>query len=166
MKELTKSIVAGVSAVALAGGVGAGLAYADTPSDDPTASPTVTSTSRPTETPKAKPNGKGDQTGGRGGFARRRLLARALHGEATLAGDEHRVVAFQRGEVQKVGQTSVTVKSNDGFVETYALSDDTKVRENGEQAKIADIDTSDRVLVVALKDDSTLNARRVVVRGQ
>ena len=58
----------------------------------------------------------------------------------------------------------MTVKSNDGFVETYALSDDTKVRENGEQAKIADIDTSDRVLVVALKDDSTLNARRVVVR--
>jgi hypothetical protein len=153
MKELTKSIVAGVSTVALAGGVGAGLAYADTPSDDPTASPTVTSTSSPTETPKAKPNGKGDQTGDRGGFARRRLLARALHGEATLA-----------GEVQKVGRTSVTVKSNDGFVETYALSDDTKVRENGEQAKIADIDTSDRVSVVALKDESTLNARRVVVR--
>ena len=164
MKELTKSIVAGVSTVALAGGVGAGLAYADTPSDDPTASPTVTSTSSPTETPKAKPNSKGDQTGDRGGFARRRLLARALHGEATLAGDEHRVVAFQRGEVQKVGRTSVTVKSNDGFVETYALSDNTKVRENGEQAKIADIDTSDQVLVVALKDDSTLNARRVVVR--
>jgi hypothetical protein len=40
------------------------------------------------------------------------------------------------------------------------------VRENGEQAKISDIDTSDRVLVVALKSDSTLNARRVVVRGQ
>jgi hypothetical protein len=38
------------------------------------------------------------------------------------------------------------------------------VRENGEQAKIADIDTSDRVSVVALKDESTLNARRVVVR--
>ena len=60
----------------------------------------------------------------------------------------------------------MTVKSNDGFVDTYVLSDDTKVRENGEQAKISDIDTSDRVLVVALKNDSTLNARRVVVRGQ
>ena len=166
MKELTKSIVAGVSTVALAGGVGAGLAYADTPSDDPTASPTVTSTSRPTETPKAKPNGKGDQTGGRGGFARRRLLARALHGEATLAGDEHRVVAFQRGEVQKVSGTSVAVKSNDGFTETYALSSDTKVRENREKAKVSDIDTSDRVMVVALKDDSALSARRVIIRSQ
>jgi hypothetical protein len=166
MKELTKSIFAGVSTVALAGGVGAGLAYADMPSDEPTATPTVTSTNSPTETPKAKPSGKRDQNRDRRGFVRRHLLARALHGEATLAGDEHRVIAFQRGEVQKVGRTSVTVKSNDGFVETYALSDDTKVRENRERAKISDIDTSDRVLVVALKNDSTLNARRVIVRGQ
>ncbi|HEY6812970.1 MAG TPA: PT domain-containing protein [Propionibacteriaceae bacterium] len=166
MKELTKSIFAGVSTVALAGGVGVGLAYADMPSDEPTATPTVTSTNSPTETPKAKPSGKRDQHRDRRGFVRRHLLARALHGEATLAGDEHRIIAFQRGEVQKVGRTSVTVKSNDGFVETYALSDDTKVRENGERAKISDIDTSDRVLVVALKNDSTLNARRVIVRGQ
>jgi hypothetical protein len=62
-----------------------------------------------------------------------------------------RVIAFQRGEVQKVSRTSVTVKSNDGFVETYALSDDTKVREKGEQAEVSDIDNSDRVLVVATK---------------
>ena len=41
MKQLTKSIAAGVSTVALVGGIGAGLAYADTPSDDPT-SPTAT----------------------------------------------------------------------------------------------------------------------------
>ena len=35
------------------------------------------------------------------------------------------------------------------------LSNDTKVRENGHDAKVADIDSSDRVLVVANKDDST-----------
>jgi hypothetical protein len=87
-----------------------------------------------------------------------------LHGEVTLAGEQHRVIAFQRGEVQKVNSKSVTVKSNDGFVETYALSDDTKVRDNGNKAKVSNIDTSDRVLVVATKDDSTLNARRVMVR--
>jgi hypothetical protein len=67
--------------------------------------------------------------------------------------------------VQKVSKTSLTVKSNDGFVETYVLNDDTKVRENGDKAKLSDIDAADRVLVVATKDDSTLNARRVVVRG-
>jgi hypothetical protein len=74
------------------------------------------------------------------------------------------VIAFQRGGVQKVSGTSLTVKSNDGFVETYVLSDNTNVRENGDKAKQSDIDASDRVLVVATKDGSTLNARRVIVR--
>ena len=74
------------------------------------------------------------------------------------------MIAFQRGGVQKVSGTSLTVKSNDGFVETYVLSDNTNVRENGDKAKLSDIDTSDRVLVVATKDGSTLNARRVIVR--
>jgi len=165
MKELTKIIAAGVSTVALAGGIGAGLAYAGTPSDEPTTTPTVSATNSPAETPTTKPSGKRDQNGDRD-FVRRRLLARALHGEVTLAGEEHRVIVFQRGEVQKVSATSVTVKSNDGFVETYALSEDTKVRENKDEVKVSDIDTSDRVLVVALKDDSTLGARRVIVRSQ
>jgi hypothetical protein len=162
MKDLTKIIVAGVGTAALAGGIGAGLAYADTPSDEPTANP---STSSPTEAPTTKPERKGDHNGARRNFVHRHLLARALHGEVTLAGEEHRVIVFQRGEVAKVSRTSVTVKSNDGFVETYALSDDTKVREKAEQAKLSDIDGSDRVLVVAVKGDATLNARRVIVRS-
>jgi hypothetical protein len=166
MKELTKIIAAGVSTVALAGGIGAGLAYADTPSDEPTTTPTASATNSPTETPTTKPSGKRNRNGDRRGFVRRRLLARALHGEVTLAGEEHRVIVFQRGEVQKVSATSVTVKSNDGFVETYALSEDTKVREDREKAKASDIDTSDRVLDVALKDDSALGARRVIVRSK
>ena len=73
------------------------------------------------------------------------------------------MIAFQRGGVQKISRTSLTGKSN-GFVETYALSDDTKVRENGDKAKLSDIDSTDRVLVVATKAGSTLNARRVIVR--
>jgi hypothetical protein len=166
MMELTKIIFAGVSTVALAGGIGAGLAYADTPSDEPTSSPTTTATSSPAETPAAEPSGRRAQNGLRRPLVRRQLrfIARSLHGEVTLAGDEHRVIAFQRGAVQRVSGTSLTVKSNDGFLETYVLSDDTKVRENGDQAKLSDIDTSDRVLVVGTKDDSTLNARRVIVR--
>ena len=58
---------------------------------------------------------------------------------------------------------SVTVKSNDGFVETYLLSDDTTVREDRDDAALSDIDASDRILVVATKDGSTLNARWVVL---
>jgi hypothetical protein len=164
--KITKNIVAGVSTVALAGGIGAGLAYADTPTYEPTSSPTTTATSSPAETPAAEPSGRRAQNGFRKPLVRRQLrfIARSLHGEVTLAGEKHRVLAFQRGAVQRVSGTSLTVTSNDGFVESYVLSDGTKVRENGDQAKVSDIDTSDRVLVVATKDDSTLNARRVIVR--
>jgi len=164
--KIPKIIVAGVSTVALVGGIGAGLAYADTPSDEPTSSPTTTAPSSPAAKPAAEPTGRRAQNGFRRPLVRRQLrfIARSLHGEVTLAGEEHRVIAFQRGGVQKVSGTSLTVKSNDGFVETYVLSDNTNVRENGDKAKQSDIDASDRVLVVATKDGSTLNARRVIVR--
>jgi hypothetical protein len=167
MRQLTKSIAAGVGTVALVGGIGAGLAYADTPTDEPTPSPTATATTSATETPMAKPGGKRDENGFRNRFIRRhlRFVARALHGEVTLAGEKHQVIAFQRGGVTKVSDTSLTVKSNDGFVETYVLSKETNVRENGRDSKVADIDSSDRVLVVAAKDGSTLDARRVIVRS-
>lgn len=166
--KLTKIIVAGVSTVALAGGIGAGLAYADTPTDEPTSDPTATATTSPTEPPAAEPSGERNQNGFRNRLVRRQLrfVARALHGEVTLAGEEHRVIAFQRGGVQKVSRTSLTVKSNDGFVETYVLTEDTKVRENGDQSTLSEIDTSDRVMVVAAKDGSTLTARRVIVRDE
>jgi hypothetical protein len=166
MKQLRKIIVGGVSAAALVGGIGAGLAYADTPTDgDPTASPTATNTPAET-TPTAEPSDQRDQATDRRRPVRRQLrfMARALHGEVTLAGEKHRVIVFQRGTVENANAESVTVKSNDGFVETYRLSDDTKVREDRKDAEVSDIDSSDRVLVVATKDDSTLNARRVVVR--
>jgi hypothetical protein len=166
MRGLTEIIFAGVSTAALAGGIGAGLAYADTPSDEPTPDPTTTATSSPAATPTAEPSGRRAQSGFRKPLVRRQLrfIARSLHGEVTLAGEQHRVIVFQRGGIQKVSGTSLTVKSNDGFAETYVLSDDTNVRENGSKAKLSDIDTSDRVLVVATNDNSTLNARRVIVR--
>ena len=168
MNEFTKIIVAGVSTVALAGGIGAGIAYADTPADEPASNPSATAPTSPTETPVAEPSGKRDQNGFRKRAVRRQLrfVARALHGEVTLAGEQHRVIAFQRGGVQKVSRTSLTVKSNDGFVETYVLSDDTKVRENGDKSKVSEIDTSDRVMVIATKDHSALNARRVIIRAE
>jgi hypothetical protein len=167
MKQLTQIVVVGASTAALVGGIGIGLAYADTPTDEPTTSPTVTTTTVPADTtPTAEPTDNRDRGDFRNRQVRRQLrfMARALHGEVTLAGEKHRVIVFQRGIVEEASSKSVTVKSNDGFVETYLLSEDTKVREDREDATVSDIDTSDRVLVVATKDDSALNARRVVVR--
>ena len=151
MKTAAKIIVAGVSTLALAGGIGAGIAYADPPT------PTPTPTARPT--PTAEPRNP-DQWHPRKNRPLA-LLRRALHGEVTLAGEEHRVVVFQRGPVEKVSDTSLTVKSADGYTATYVVSVDTTVRKNGDKATITDLRAGDRVLVVANKEGSTLKALRI-----
>jgi hypothetical protein len=86
MKDLTKIIVAGVSTVALAGGISAGLAYADTPTDEPTSPSTTTTTSSPTETPAAEPSGRRAPNGFRKPLVRRQLrfVARSLHVKSPL----------------------------------------------------------------------------------
>ena len=155
MRTAAKMIVAGVSTVALAGGIGAGLAYAD-PSD-PTPAPTATASATPTEkAEKAEPSWDGRKD--------RRLLARALHGEVTLAGKQHRVVVFQRGPAEKASATSITVKSADGYTATYVIGPDTTVRKNGQAATAAELRAGDRVFVAAAKDGSTPQALRIRAR--
>jgi hypothetical protein len=152
MKTAATIIAAGVSTIALACGIGAGIAYADPPT------PTPTATASPTPTAKPRDPDRWEQR------RMRRLaplLRRALHGEVTLAGEEHRVVVFQRGPVEKVGDTAVTVRSSDGFTATYVVSNDTTVRRNGAKATIAELKPADRVVVLANKDGSTLNAIRI-----
>ena len=156
MNTAAKMIVTGVSTVALACGIGAGLAYADPPSPTPT---TPTATASPT--PSARPKHRDHLPGPR--MKPLALLRRALHGEVTLAGEEHRVVVFQRGPVEKVSDTSLTVKSEDGYTATYVVNAETVVRENGDKATIAEVKAGDRVLVVADKDGSTLKAFRIRV---
>ena len=154
MNTVTKMIAAGMSTIALACGIGAGIAYADPSSPSPTPTPTASAS----PTPTAHPNPDRPRT-----KRPRGLLARALHGEVTLAGKEHRVVAFQRGSVEKVSDTSLTVKSPDGYTATYVVSADTKVRKKAGKATIGDLKPGARVFVVAEKDGSTLTARRVRV---
>ena len=139
--------IAAAAAIALAGGIGAGLAYADSPTDSPTESPT------------AQPTGKDRKAGGQA--KHRRLIARAIHGEVTLAGEKHRVVAFQRGTVEAVSGTSLTVKSPDGYRATYLIKAETKVRQGKQPGRLTDLTADDRVRVVAIKDGSTLTAKRI-----
>jgi len=54
---------------------------------------------------------------------------------------------FQNGEVTEVDDSSITVKSRDGFGETYLLDDDTQV--NGGQGDLDDIAVGDVVTVIA-----------------
>ena len=154
MRTAATIIVAGVSTAALAGGIGAGLAYADPA--DPTPTPTPTATASPSPTEKANPRADARK--------RRGLLAAALHGEVTLAGKQHRVVVFQRGPVTKASGTELTVTSADGYTATYRLGTETKVRKNREAAAVGDLQADDRVHVVAVRDGSTLEALRVRAR--
>lgn len=161
MRTAAKIIVVGVSTVALAAGIGAGIAYADPPTPTPT--PTAASPS-----PSANPTRTG-QPGDPDRWRPRKmrpraLVARALHGEVTLAGEGHRVVVFQRGPIEKVSDTSLTITSVDGYTATYLVSDETVVRKKAGKITVADLKTGERVLVIATKDGSTLNAVRIRVK--
>jgi hypothetical protein len=155
MNTAAKMIVTGVSTVALACGIGAGIAYADPPTPTPTPTPTASASQTPTDKARHRDGWQGPR------MKRLALLRRALHGEVTLAGEEHRVVVFQRGPVEKVSDTSLTVKCADDYTATYVVSADTTVRKNGDKATIADLKVGDKVLVVANKDGSTLKALRI-----
>jgi hypothetical protein len=151
MNKVAKLGAAGASTLALAGGIGAGIAFAQsepTPATNPAATPTANPTDKP----------EGDRK-------KRGLLRRALHGEATLGGERHQVLAFQRGTVEAVSTTSMTVQSKDGFTATYGLNSETRVRKQGEQAAVSDIKLKDKVRVVATKDGSALTAMTVGDHG-
>ena len=154
MRRTAKAIAAGFGTIALAAGVGAGLAYAD-PEPTPAGSPPATASPTPPDRAHRKDNA--DQFRRHPG-----LLRRALHGEATLGGEKQRVVVFQRGVVETVSETSLTVTSEDGFRVSYVLNTETRIRKEKQQASRSDINVKDRVRVLATKEGSTLTA--LVVR--
>jgi hypothetical protein len=144
----TKIATAGLSAVALAGLVGVGVSYADDPTETPSAS-------APGNAPSAQPHDNKREHG------KRSLFRRALHGEVTVGGKETRVIEFQRGTVEKVSATSITVKSRDDFTGTYVVTEETRVRQPGEPGTITDIKAGDTVRVVAVQDGDTSTAKRI-----
>jgi hypothetical protein len=166
MNVKTKILTSTAVAIALTGGIGATLALADTPS--PTSSPTATSApssspSTGSKTPGADKKPKADKQ--KADKKHKSLAARGLHGEVTLGGKKHQVVQFQRGSVEKVSPTSVTVKSKDGFTATYTLTAKTKVHKDKATATLAEVQNSDVIRIVALKDGSTLTAKSIRDRG-
>jgi hypothetical protein len=161
-------IAAGIGTVALAGAIGAGLAYAD-PDPTPTVNPSATPSASPTDKAdrnKADRKDKADRKE-KADKDRRHpgLLRRALHGEVTLRGEKHRVVVFQRGVVETVSASAITVKSEDGFTGIYLLNAETRVRKEKHEATLYDIKPNDRVRVLATKDGSTLTAKAIRDHG-
>jgi hypothetical protein len=137
------ALITGAAVVALV--ASGGVAYAV--SSTPTSTPASTSTTAPASPAKTKHH--------------RQLLGRVAHGEVTLNGNDHKVVDVQRGDVQTVGATSISVKSDDGFTATYTVNSDTKIRKGGKQSAIGDVHTGDKVAVVATKANGAMTATRV-----
>jgi hypothetical protein len=138
-RKTRTALITGVAVAALV--AGGGVAYA-------VSAPTPTSTpSQPTAPTKAKHH--------------KALLGRVSHGEVTLNGKDHRVVDVQRGQVQSVSSTSVSVKSGDGFTATYTINSDTKVHKDAKAAAIGDVHNGDKVVVVATKANGADTANRL-----
>jgi hypothetical protein len=138
---------AGTVAAVAATTVGGGVAWAST--GDNTPSPSTS----PSTQQNAPQQDKGP--GGRGG-----LFGDALHGEFVTAkdGGGYQTIATQKGEVTAVSETSITVKSADGYSRTYTVNADTKVNNSG---KIADITTGETVRIRAVVSDGTATATSI-----
>jgi hypothetical protein len=86
----------------------------------------------------------------------------AIHGEFTTPapdGQGFRTHATQTGEVTAVSKSSISVKSEDGFSRTYAVTEDTLV--NAGRDGIDSVKTGDAVQVTALVEGDTARAVHV-----
>jgi hypothetical protein len=85
----------------------------------------------------------------------------ALHGEFVVpAGDNtFQTLAVQRGRVVAVSARSITLRSADGFVETYVVGDDTRVKARG--GAITSLADGSNVHVVAIRKGNRLTAQLV-----
>jgi len=165
---LPLAVMAGV----LLGAVGWAAAGDNPPTAQPAAS-TNTSTGTGASTSDSGDRGPWGGPWGRGGWGGPwaggpggPLFDRsaALHGEVVLSksGGGTETVLIQRGELTAVSATSITVKSSDGFTQTYALNADTLV--NGERKGSASpaVKKGEEAVVSGVKSGSAVTARYVM----
>lgn len=161
--------LAGVAALALAGGAGVGLAI--THSGTARAADTAAiAASSPTATPSATASGPANGPGGHhrwlGALPARAGLRLGLggmvHGQFTApkAGGGYQSVDVQRGTVSTVSASSVTVKSADGFTATYAVTSATVV--DAQAAGIGSVKQGDTVFVSATVSGGTATAANIM----
>ena len=85
-------------------------------------------------------------------------MGMGIHGEHVTAapGGGYQTVATQKGEVTDVNDSSIAVKSEDGFTRTYGV-DDNPVVNAGNQG-IGDVKKGDQVHVTAIVKDGKASA--------
>ncbi|MBO1266423.1 hypothetical protein [Arthrobacter cavernae] len=166
---LLKALIAGGVAVALTGG-GAATVWAGT---QPSLSP---SGSSPSATATASPGPSGSHAKGLG---LGKLHGQGIHGEFTVKDkDGHfKTIVTQRGTVESASESSISVKSEDGFTQSYAVNGETRIVKipedvsqlrNGKgkpdlpAATAVDLKAGDTVRIAGTKDGGTVTATAIV----
>jgi hypothetical protein len=142
--KIRKAMLAGAIALAL---TGTGVAFAWAASDSGSPSPSQ-SQSAPGTSDRAPGQNKPDKA----------QRPQHLHGESVVkkADGTFQTVLEQRGTVEAVSDTSITVKSEDGYSQVYVVNADTKVKPS-----IADIAAGDTVRISGVKSGDQATAERI-----
>jgi hypothetical protein len=155
-------IVAGIAVAALLAGGGAALAATGT--GTPTGTPSAVA-ARPTPSPTAKPGkfGSGHHWGGPGsggGFFGGGFFG-AVHGQFVVgkSGGGYQTVDVQTGKVTAVSTTSITLKSADGFTQTYVITSSTLV--DAQRDGIGSVKVGNQASLLATVSGSTATATSI-----
>ena len=161
--KIRKALLAGAVALTLTG-AGVAIAWA---ADPPSPSPSQSAPGQ--ENRPAKPD--------------KSQRPQHLHSEGVVkkADGTFQTVLEQRGTVEAVSDTSITVRSEDGYSQTYTVNAETKIKQmpapaadgssatpdGGKRLKpadgtIADIATGDTVRISGVKDGDQATAERIV----
>lgn len=163
MRSRRPFIVAGVAVAALLGG--AGVAYAASNSG---ASPQATAASQSSPSPAPSPSRPGFRHfGGPGGFGGAPAFGfgagifGAVHGQLVVPkpGGGYQSVDIQSGTVTAVSASSITVRSADGFVRSYAVTSSTIV--DAQRDGIGSIKTGNQVSLLATVSGGTASAASI-----
>lgn len=130
----------------------AGLGVAAGQSDTTTTTAPPTGSQAPAPEDGRGPRGGRVPGGGKHGFGM------GIHGEFTTRAPAggYQTMATQVGHVTAVNETSVTVRSEDGYSRTYAVDDGTLV--NAGNNGISDVRQDDQVRVLAIVRDGNATA--------
>jgi hypothetical protein len=114
--RIRRTMLAGAVALAL---TGTGAAFAWAARDSASQPPSQSSSPPPGKSGEAPGQDKPDKT----------QRPQHLHGESVVkkADGTFQTILEQRGTVEAVSDTSITVKSEDGYSRTYAVNADTKI---------------------------------------
>jgi hypothetical protein len=96
--------------------------------------------------------------------ARVLLRKNVLHGEAVVQTKEGtRTVAVQRGEVTATSDSSVTVKSTDGYTATWTFAADLNVVRHSSTVQPEEIEAGTKIGVAGAREGDRYVARLIVV---